>query len=251
MPNIRGYTATIVDTTTNALVGSTNFQEGQQARTLNNSNRQYAADVKTFANELPWYDIGHTPTRTGNTTFTIPTDVTSIYTVDRRLKLGDSTTLYASVVSAAFGAVTTITVRVDGGTALSASLTTVAYAIEDPSNVSQPAEFGRKRAVTTGGSLTAYTATFSPPVPALVDNLTIDVILHATCGAAPTLAVDGLAATTISLPGNGAVASGNLMANSALRLVYKSGINRWLVHGVSAVVENAMTATTHAAIRSF
>jgi hypothetical protein len=251
MANFRSYVATIVDVTTNALVGLFNMQEGQLPSTVNNSVRQLAADIKTTYNELPWYDIGHTPTRTGNTTFTIPTDVTAIYTADRRLKLGDSSTLYASVVSSSFGAgVTTITVKTDDGSNLSASLTTVAYSIEDPEKVSEPSDFDRKNFGVTTGSASAYVLTLTPALPALRDGARVRLYLHANCAATPTLNVSGTGAKTIVLAGGVSIDIGDLTAGSVLSLVYLLSDDKWLVEGPPTVVSNVVLQTLHAVVRS-
>lgn len=90
----------------------------------------------TVASE--WYLYPYPATRTGNTTFTVPTDVTSVFVAGRRMKCNDSSTLYGYVVSSAFSSVTTVTMMMDSGN-LSASLGSVAPAILMPTNVTLPA----------------------------------------------------------------------------------------------------------------
>lgn len=125
MPDISLWSVTAADNDDAALADGVDWREGMAARLVNNSARAEMADVRgafegpdSKLNGLEWFNAGHVPTRTGNTTFTVPTDLTAVYVEGRRLRLTDSTTLYATVVSSAFGAVTTVTVAVDGGTAL-------------------------------------------------------------------------------------------------------------------------------------
>lgn len=76
--------------------------------------------------EKEWITYTHTPTRTGNTTFTIPTDVTAVYTVGRRIRCTDSSTIYGTITASSYSAPnTTVTISSDSGN-LSASLSAVA-----------------------------------------------------------------------------------------------------------------------------
>jgi len=230
MANFRLYSTTPAS---NATVGSFAMQEGMLPGAVNNSVRQLAADLKTTYNELPWYDIGHTPTRTGNTTFTVPVDATSIFTAGRRLKCGDATTIYSTVVSSSFGAgVTTVTVVNDSGN-LSASLTTVHYSIEGDTNASAVAEFNRRAYATTAGSSTAYTLTMTPKLVALTNGVTVRAKLHTANGVAPTLAVDGLTAKTIVKAGAASVSANDYAADTVLSLTYDSTLDKWVVHGAA------------------
>lgn len=77
-----------------------------------------------------WRDLGHVPTRTGNTTFTVPGDQTAFYTTGTPIRCDDSTMLYGLVVSSAYTSLTTVTVVLDSGN-LSASLTAVALGVEN------------------------------------------------------------------------------------------------------------------------
>ena len=71
-----------------------------------------------------WENFTGTPTRTGNTTFTVTGDQTSTFVAGTRLRLTDSSTLYGVVFSSVFTTLTTVTVVLDSGS-LSASLTSV------------------------------------------------------------------------------------------------------------------------------
>lgn len=120
----------------NDTAGSINFAEGQLPSTVNNSARQLMADVRAQVDDLEWRDWGHTPTRTSNTTFTVPGDQTAIYNVGRRVRATDSSTLYGAITAVAYTTLTTVTVSLDSGT-LSTLLTAVAVGV-DASKVSIP-----------------------------------------------------------------------------------------------------------------
>lgn len=76
-----------------------------------------------------WTASGLTPTRTGNTTFTLAGDQTTAFHKGRRLRMTDSSTLYGRIVkSVESGGTTTVTVVLDSGN-LSASLSAVAYGL--------------------------------------------------------------------------------------------------------------------------
>ncbi len=75
--------------------------------------------------DSPWSLVG-TGTRTSDTQFTIPKDLTALFVAGKRLQVDDGGLVYASVLSSSFGAsVTTVNVAVDGVGALTASLTNV------------------------------------------------------------------------------------------------------------------------------
>lgn len=83
-----------------------------------------------------WLSQTHTPTRLTNTTFELASgdgDQTSLYHVGRRLRLTDSSTLYAMVTAVDYNVTsaskTHVTVAVASGGALSASLSAVAVHI--------------------------------------------------------------------------------------------------------------------------
>lgn len=109
----------------NATVDSINWAENQAPSTVNDSARALMADVRTWYNDYEWRDWGHTVTYASATTFTVATDVTSIYVVDQPIRCTDATTLYGKVASRSYSAPnTTVTVTLDSGS-LSASLTSV------------------------------------------------------------------------------------------------------------------------------
>jgi hypothetical protein len=92
---------------------------------VNNTARQMMADLRESFEVLPWFDLGHTPTRIDNDTITIPTDLTATYTANRRIKLVGATTGYGTISSVSYSAPdTTINITMDSGN-VPASLSTV------------------------------------------------------------------------------------------------------------------------------
>lgn len=127
MSNIKNWSTTAANNNSSPPNG---WPENMQLSDVNNSARQNMADVRGFAEELPFFDYGHTPTRTGATTFTVATDLTTTYVAGRRIKCTDSSTLYGTIASSSYGAPnTTVTVTLDSGS-LSASLSAVALGTE-------------------------------------------------------------------------------------------------------------------------
>jgi hypothetical protein len=116
----------------NTSVAGINIAEGCPAANVNNGMRAMMADTRSFYEGATWTDLGHTPTRTGATTFTINSDVTAFYIAGRRIRCTDSSTLYGTIDSSSYSAPnTTVTVTLDSGS-LSASLTAVAVSVIDP-----------------------------------------------------------------------------------------------------------------------
>lgn len=102
-----------------------NFAEGQAPSSVNDGVRDLEAALRGFYEDIEWRDLGHTPTRTGNTTFTIAADVTATYITGRRIRCTDASTIYGTIVTSAYSAPnTTVTIAEATGN-LSASLTNV------------------------------------------------------------------------------------------------------------------------------
>lgn len=123
------------------------WPEGQPPNTVNDCAREMMAALRTQFEDTEWFNYGHTFTRTGAFTFTIPTDVTAIYTVQRRVRITDSSYVYATITASSFGAgITTVTIGTDTGGGMSASASAVSVSIISPSNISIPSTIGRKGA---------------------------------------------------------------------------------------------------------
>lgn len=92
--------------------------------------RAIQAIMRQESENKTWERWNDTPTRTGNTTFTVTSDLTARYIIGRRIKCVDSSTLYGVITAASFGAgITTVTVLLDSGN-LSGSLTEVQLGID-------------------------------------------------------------------------------------------------------------------------
>jgi hypothetical protein len=129
------------------------WPEGMAPSGVNDSARQMMADLRTWYEDAQWIDYGHVPTRTGNTTFTIPTDVTATYTVGRRIKATDSSTIYGTITASSYGAPnTTVTISSDSGN-LSASLTAVAIGDLTPTSNAIPYIYRSSADVASAGTI--------------------------------------------------------------------------------------------------
>lgn len=115
------------------------WPEGQAANTVNDCAREMMAQIKTWYETAEWISL-YAVTYASSTTFTIAsTDVTSIFTVGRRVKaVGSSTgTIYGIITASAFATNTTVTVAWDSGSLSNESLT-VYVGILNPTNQSIP-----------------------------------------------------------------------------------------------------------------
>lgn len=93
---------------------------------VNDTGRQMMADIRSWYEDSQWIDFGHTPTRTGATTFTVSGTHTGIYSADRAIRATDASTLYGVVSDSTHsGGTTTVTVSLDAGS-LTGSLSAVA-----------------------------------------------------------------------------------------------------------------------------
>lgn len=93
-------------------------------------------DVSTTADQ--WVASGLTPTYISATSFSLVGDQTTAFHVGRRLKTTNSGgTVYSTIVTSAYGAVTTVTVVNDSGT-LDAGLSAVSYGLLTATNPSTP-----------------------------------------------------------------------------------------------------------------
>lgn len=93
--------------------------------------------AETSASE--WVASGLTPTYIGASSFSFAGDQTTVFHAGRRLKITDNSgTVYASIISAVYGALTTVTVDVDNGGSLTSPVTAVQYGLMSAINTSHP-----------------------------------------------------------------------------------------------------------------
>ena len=207
MANIRLWSTTAASN--NFSTGLGGWPENMLAASVNNAARQNLADVRGTFQQYPYFDWGHTPTRTGATTFTVPTDLTTVYKVGLRIQCTDATELYGVITSSVYGAVTTVTVVLDSGS-LTASLSAVA--------VQMAPQLDALPVVTTAGGTTTYTAVL-PGVTAYHTKLAFIVIMNDTNTGSSTLNINGLGAKTIKF-GTQTMSSGSLVIGRAYPMAY-------------------------------
>jgi hypothetical protein len=90
----------------------------------------------------------------------------------------------------------------------------------------------------TAGSATAYTlASFqSFDTLAHMDGAHLVIVPHVTCGAAPTLNVDGLGGKPINISTGVAVPAGFLLANCPYQLTYYNATSEFIIHNCFGVL---------------
>lgn len=118
------------------------WPEGMAPSAVNDAAREMMASIRTVFNDPQYFDQDLTPTFINTTSFSVAGDQTSAIHAGRRLKIFDATAgvatvIYATVLTASFTAVTTISVSADGGQ-LSSSLSSFAIAILSNTNNSLP-----------------------------------------------------------------------------------------------------------------
>jgi len=109
-------------------------------------------------------------------------------------------------------------------------------------------------AFTTAGTSTAYTLTTAPPAGALVEDQRYQIEWHATSGASPTLARDGLAAKNIMIYDSTgtkiAAPTGSLVAGVKSDVVY-DGTDYVILGVISTAVVGTFGAQTIAGLKTF
>ena len=141
---------------------SINWQEGQAPSTVNDSARAMMAVIATWYQAPEWLNLGDVPTYVSGTQFTVPGNLTSRYTVGRRVRASVTAgTVYGTITAVAFTSLTTVTLALDSGS-LDSGLSEVDVGILNPANPSLPsglsptfAAFTTTGNATIGGNLTA------------------------------------------------------------------------------------------------
>lgn len=111
------------------------FPEGQTPASLNDAAREVMAGIAVMLRQWPWVKLstGQTVVRDSNTQFTLDgVNLTSIYSVGRRVREVGATTVYGVIATSTFsGGDTVVTVVNDAAAAIPMSLTAVDVAVAD------------------------------------------------------------------------------------------------------------------------
>lgn len=114
--------------------------EGWAPASVNNVIRQIMADVRAWFEDAQWINYGDTPNYVSATSFSVPTDRTSVYVVDRRIQATVSAgTVVGAITGASYdgSATTTVTVALDSGS-LDSGLSVVSLGSVLPTNDAIP-----------------------------------------------------------------------------------------------------------------
>lgn len=206
------------------------WPEGQAPSTVNDCAREMMAAIRTAFQDLAYVDQDLTPTFVTASSFTVPGDQTSAIHAGRRLKIFDgtagvATTIYATVATASFTAVTTIHISADGGQ-LTSSLSSFAISIipRDNSPLPNLQDFDRLSASaieTTSLSVSGDTT--------VKGNLTVSGQAHIG-----QLSVGGAAALGSTLTVSGAAALlGNVFINGNLSVSGQASVLNLSVSGTA------------------
>lgn len=103
--------------------------------------------------------------------------------------------------------------------------------------------------ITTAGTSTAYMATTNQVFAslALMDKQTITIIPHATSGASPTLAVDGLAAKALRCATGATLTAGAFLIGTPYRVTYYNGVGEFIADG-AGIADGAISTANIAAL---
>jgi hypothetical protein len=169
MSKIGTWTTTAADNNAAAPDG---WPEGQAPSTVNNCAREMMSQIKTWFADAQWTDLAHSPTYVSPTSFTIPSDVTAIYERSRRLKcygtiLGN---IFASVVSATYGAPNTTVTILPDSTSLTSNLSQVYTGVPTVTSSALPNKQIARAFLSASFALTANTFVKIP-----IDTITYDV----------------------------------------------------------------------------
>lgn len=101
------------------------FPENQLPSTLNNGVREMMAATRRWYEDAEWRDFGDTATYVSGTSFTVNSDLTDRYVVNRRIRAVGSTTgtIYGTITASSYSSPdTTVTVEWDSGSLSSETL---------------------------------------------------------------------------------------------------------------------------------
>ena len=126
MPHVKDWSKTASENTQASPVG---ISGNEPVVNIDNWGRNTMAAVRTTYEDLPWLDINHIPTYVSANSFTVPTDLTATYRINRRVRVKDSAggIFYGTVTASSYSDPnTTITIALDSG-ALNANINLLAF----------------------------------------------------------------------------------------------------------------------------
>jgi len=200
------------------------------------------------ATQTEWVSSGFVPTYISATSFSVPGDQTGTLQIGRRLRTQNTSgTVYSTISNSVFAAaITTVTV-VNDSTTLDSGLSIVSYGVSAPISPSLPNSVAVRNtmgitsahqaqegiAYTTAGTSTAYTLTPSTAITAYAANQSFFVTFNAASGAAPTLAISGVATPPNLVKQNGDgtysnIAALDIPANHRSRVTLLSATQAWV-----------------------
>lgn len=158
------------------------FKENMLPSGVNDSAREVMAAIRRWYEDAQWINLGHTPTQTSGTAFTIPTDVTATYEANRRIKMYGSSmgTFYGTISSSAYSAPnTTVNVTMDSGS-LTSNLSKVYVSALTATNSAVPSSAAALEAALLG------TATFDASGVMTAGTVPLARVLRTTASASST-----------------------------------------------------------------
>lgn len=236
MPNIKNWSTT---SASNANADADiNWAEGMPPSGVNDSGRAMMAAIRTDYENREWRDFGHTVTYASATTFTIPTDVTAIYTANRPIRCTDATTLYGYVSSSSYSAPnTTVTVTLDSGS-LSASLASVALGF-DVTN--QPIHSSGIRGGAIGtGTANTWTATQT------LSGGAVDYAAEVSIASASTVNIGAAASNNVYITGTTTITAFDTVSAGITRKVRFAAALTLTHNGTSLILPGSANITTAA-----
>lgn len=129
------------------------FPEGMAPSGVNDGMREIMARIREWYEAAQWVDLGHVPTRTSSFALTLPGNLTTIYTVGRRVRFDGTSVTYGTISASTYTAPdTTLTIAEAN---VPTGLTAVAVSILTPDNSALPTIFPAGPVDFTGGNLRA------------------------------------------------------------------------------------------------
>lgn len=221
--NITKWNADYTGADTNSPTGATSM-----AGVLDDELRNIKSVVRAESESKQWERWGLTPTYVSATQFTLAGDQRTSnggpIAVNRRIKATVTAgTVYGYISVVAYTSLTTITVVMDGASALDSGLSEVAYGAltEDSGALPQSVETSDHSPfyAETSGTNT-YTATLGCAIAAYQKGRIYYIKFTVANTGSATLNLNGVGATGIHMGGGGPLTGGEIVLNTIIPLMY-------------------------------